>query len=424
MKKKSVQLLLISGTLLFIAACQKGLDTPLTPHEEISSASNRNTQKEKKKIYVSSLDELYAAVNNPGNAGTEVVIDPGNYVLNASYPNGGRLELQTNMSLRGQPGQVDAVLIDESALPNSSFFLAPGLGTGGIRMGRSANNLEWLTLKGGSLAVNPFSTIEIDLPSTETFIGISHVKVLANGNRIGIAIRNRLAEHSGRKIHAELNDNEITGAVTAVGFGVNILNFNGATNSSIYVTMNQNYIHGNRVGIIAGNAAAFSPMQNSTIKIESYADKLEGNGCGLDPSAGVCQNAPNSATHNMTTIEMHGTVIEDNNPSGMPQLTPVNGALPGGIYATCAYNALNNINGYNLASNNTMKLSFYGCHISNNNGTDINAFAAWCSPATVLAGSNNLLEIYLHGISADATVAATASSPAEPVGTNVLNIHR
>jgi hypothetical protein len=71
-----------------------------------------------------------------------------------------------------------------------------------------------------------------------------------------------------------------------------------------------------------------------------------------------------------------------------------------------------------------MKLSFYGCNISNNNGTDINAFAAWCPPATVLAGSNNLLEIYLHGISANTTIAATASNPAEPAGSNVVNVYR
>ena len=52
-------------------------------------------------------DELYAAVNDPGNEGSQVVIAPGTYVLSGNYPNGGRLELQAGMGLQGQPGQAD-----------------------------------------------------------------------------------------------------------------------------------------------------------------------------------------------------------------------------------------------------------------------------------------------------------------------------
>jgi hypothetical protein len=42
------------------------------------------------------------------------VLAPGTYILNASYPNAGRLELLENMELQGQPGQPEVVIIDAS----------------------------------------------------------------------------------------------------------------------------------------------------------------------------------------------------------------------------------------------------------------------------------------------------------------------
>ena len=102
------------NVMLLISSCQKGIDKPIYLSEESTSANNPNSQKGKKKVFVSNLDELYGAVNDPGNAGAEVILAAGTYALNASYPNGGRLELQTDMTLRGQPGNSEAVLIDQS----------------------------------------------------------------------------------------------------------------------------------------------------------------------------------------------------------------------------------------------------------------------------------------------------------------------
>ena len=161
------------NVMLLISSCQKGIDKPFASSEESASANNPNAQKGKKKVYVSNLDELYAAVNDPGNAGSEVVLAAGTYVLNASYPNGGRLELQTDMTLRGQPGNSDAVFIDQSSLPTASLVLAVGGRTGGIRMGKGTNSLEWLSLKGANVSANPFSVINTDLFSLETWINIS-----------------------------------------------------------------------------------------------------------------------------------------------------------------------------------------------------------------------------------------------------------
>jgi len=425
MKKSSLQLLLISGMLLFIISCKKTIDQPFAPPEEPSKVSNNSSSKENdKKVYVSSVDELYTAVNDPDNVSTDVILAPGTYLLTASYPNGGRLELQTDMTLRGQPGNSDAVFIDQSSLPTASLVLAVGGRTGGIRMGKGTNSLEWLSLKGANVSANPFSVINTDLLSTETWINISHVKVDVNGCVIGINLRNRLAEHSDRKIYATLEDNEVFGAVNFNGLGVAAQIANGASGSLINVTMRKNYIHGNKIGLLTFCSAQTATVINSRIEITSYADRIEGNGCGIDFTAAVNQTATTVANNNTGILKMFGSNISDNNPSGQPQLAPVNGAFPGAMTLTAGYNSVNNIGGINRASNNTMLVECIGCTISNNGPTDIYAYAAWCQPACVLAGSTNFAELYLNGVSANATVESAPSVPAEPAGTNVLNVYR
>ena len=412
------------NVMLLISSCQKGIDKPIALSEESTSANNPNAQKGKKKVFVSNLDELYAAVNDPGNSGSEVVLAAGTYVLNASYPNGGRLELQPDMILRGQAGNSDAVFIDASSLPSASFVLTVGGRTGAIRMGRGTNTLEALSLKGGDVSANPFSVINTDLFSLETYINISDVKVDVNGSVIGINLRNRLAEHTGRKIYANLENNEVLGAVNFNGLGIAAQIANGASGSSIKVNMRGNYIHGNKVGLLAFASAQTATVINSTIEIESTADRIEGNGCGIDLSSGVNQTATTVANYNTLTIKMHGSKISGNNPPGVPQLLPVNGAFPGAMNLIAGYNSVNNIAGFDRASNNILKAEFFGCDISNNGATDIYAYAAWCLPACVLAGSNNRSEVYLHGTSANAIIDAAASIPAEPAGTNVVNVYR
>lgn len=423
MKKNAIIIVTIVINLLLFNSCQKAIDNPSVQAEEISLANNINTQHTKKKVYVTSVDELYSAVNNPENTGTEVVLAPGSYLLNASYPNGGRLELQTDMTLRGQPGNSEAVLIDQSTLPAASYITSAA-STGGVRLGRGTNGLEWLSIKGGTLSVNAFAVIAVDLASAETSVKISHVKVYSNGTRIGIDLRNRLPDHTGRKIYADLAHNEITGFTSSLGFALAVFNVNNAIGAVIKLNMKENYIHGNKIGLITNNGAFNRTMENGVIEITSQADRLQNNGCAIDPTGGGNQSPTTFANNNTTTIKMFGSTIRNNNPPGVPELQPVNGALAGGVYAVGGFNSVNNITGYNRASNNKMKLEFYGCDISNNNGADIYAYGAWCFAAAVLAGTHNILDIYLHGISSNASVVVTQSEPAEPSGTNVVNVYR
>src|SRR5215467_4108232 len=64
-------------------------------------------------LNVSNVEELYAAVNNPANAGAIVVLASGTYTLTAKdlnnqpRPNGGKLVLQPGMALVGRNKYVD-----------------------------------------------------------------------------------------------------------------------------------------------------------------------------------------------------------------------------------------------------------------------------------------------------------------------------
>src|SRR5688572_24832226 len=129
-KRVAIVTVFLINTMLLITSCKKTIDKPFFPPDNKASANKSNAKEGDKKVYVSTLDELYAAVNNPDNAATEVILSPGIYVLNSSYPNAGRLELQTDMSLKGQSGDADAVFIDQSSLPAASLVLTVGGRTG------------------------------------------------------------------------------------------------------------------------------------------------------------------------------------------------------------------------------------------------------------------------------------------------------
>ena len=188
--------------------------------------------------------------------------------------------------------------------------------------------------------------------------------------------------------------------------------------------MEENYLHGNKVGVGAFNNAASVTVNNSRIELTSVADKIEGNGVGLYMGAGLSQAATALGNGNTTTVDVYGSFIRNNNPVPMPpELRPdVSAYTPCGIYLYGGFSSSNG--GNNKTSNNTLKLSFWGCDISNNNSPDINAYGAWCPPQALLAGTNNLVEIHLNGISANASVVSLPSVPIEPAGTNIVNIFR
>jgi len=74
---KDNRLIALIAFVFLLASCQK--ETGTTPQQEKSSArtiTNPGAEKQSKKIYVSNVEELYAAINDPANAGTTLVLAP------------------------------------------------------------------------------------------------------------------------------------------------------------------------------------------------------------------------------------------------------------------------------------------------------------------------------------------------------------
>ena len=410
--KKWILLTIISFFIL--SACQKQIDQPSNT-QEISSIANKGNHENR--IYVSDIGQLYAAVNDPENAGRLIVLAAGTYILNASYPNAGRLELLENMELQGQPGHPELVIIDASLLPGTSFVPPlnfPAARSGAIRMGRGFNSIEWLTVKGNSTA-QALSVIDTDL----IWSGLSRVRVahsVITGGRIGIDIRNVGAGSVSRTLEAEIVDNEVVENLVQFGQGIEIQNANGAIEATIRATLNGNYVHGNKIGMRTFvNNANNTNTNFGSITIQSTADRFEENGIGLYLSAGLNQGTTTNANGNLLHFEAHGTSIQNNQGTLPPDVTDPS---PGGIYAVGGFST----NG-GVASDNRLEINLWGCLISGNQGPDIKAYGA-LSTKLVPAGTNNVVEIKLHGVSQNATVVATPSSPIEPAGTNIVNIFR
>jgi hypothetical protein len=403
----------------FLAGCHKEIRFAQQLGEVSSIADD--TQKDSK-IYVSDVNQLYAAVNNPDNAGNRIVLSPGTYVLSSSFPNGGRLELQQDMSLQGQPGQPDSVVIDASPLPASSFLLPPtsfpgALRTGVIRIGNGTNAIEWLTVKAPPTA-NALSAIESDMVTTpQTQVRVAHC--IISGGQIAIDIRNRDEASNGRVIEAEIADNELFGNTFGFGQAIGIQNSRDVSGAVINAVLRNNYIHGNRMGIRAYNVVA----NQSTITIHSNDDRFEDNGLGLAIISGFNEYPIFTANNNILSFEAQGTTIMNN----MGEPAPPSGTaqpLPGGVLLTGGQVTVNSLPG--TVNNNTLDVNFYGCKFEGNLAPyDINVFGARSTyPSPNPAGINNVVNLKLMGISANATVMTTASTPAEPAGTDVVNVFR
>jgi len=409
-------LLIIS---FLFSACKKEV-AKTEVQQEILSVANNNVNK-KKKIDVSDVVQLYAAVNDPDNEGSEIVLAPGTYVLNSNHPNAGRIEFLHDMTIQGQAGHPELVIIDGSALPASSFSLPtlptfPGnRRTGVIRMGNGSNTIEWLTVIGHPTS-NAYSIIETDLNMTAiTNIQVAHC--IVTGGQIGINIRNRDTDANGRTIVAEIFNNELTNNLAGFGQGIGFFNARDATGGIIRANLRENYIHGNRIGLRAWNVVS----NQCSIEVKSNADRFEDNGAGL-ALLGAYNEYPNfTANDNYVNFEAYGSTILNN--SGIP--APPSGTaqvFPGGMMAIGAMVSVNSFPG--TTSNNKLDIKFWGCRFDGNLApNDINAFGARSTYSSANpAGTNNVVNIYLNGISTNATVNVIPSFPTEPAGTNVVNV--
>ena len=362
-------------------------------------------------LFVANVEQLYAAVNDPANAGTDILLAPGTYVLSATSggaarPNGGRIELQEDMSLYGVTGDRSAVVIDASALPTASFTVPFGR-TAPVRIGRGSNSIEWLTIIANSIAAAEIATELTGTPITD--IRVAHV--LAAGSSRGIDIRNVGATMIGRQINAEVIDNEFLAPAEVVGMteGVRVANFVGADHGVIVANLDGNRAHGFQIGLIIAN----NRSSNATIDVSSSGDRFFENALGALITGGLSQATSGFANSNITSFRAHGTQFVDNT-AEIPGIERGGMRLVGGL-STVKENG---------TSNNTLNVELWGSKTRDNEPLDFEAYGAWKASAPGIAGTNNHAIITLHGVSKQIDGVVMPSFPADAGGTNSVTVIR
>ena len=352
-------------------------------------------------VNVADIEQLYTAVNNPGNAGSQIVLAPGVYMLSATgpggtpRPNGGRLELQENMSLRGITYHRDLVVIDAMNLTAVS---------GSIVIGKGSNSIEWLTIRNNVNGSAGISTIIF--PGT-AFIRIAHI--ISTGNRRGIDIANSGAAAAGRRIEAEIVDNDLYNNLVGLGEGMRIVNFGGANGGSIVVRMSGNRSYGNKQGLLVVN----NRSNNANISVFSSGDRFYENGAGAIIFGALSSNST-PANGNTVTFESRGSDFVDNR--GAADFDRGGVVIGGG----------ENISIPNGTSNNRVSVNLINCRLANNQIGDLIAFGARSDPITIgLPGTNNIVHVLLHGVNEKSMVELfTNSIPVYPGGMNFVSVIR
>lgn len=337
-------------------------------------------------IQVGNVDELYSAVNNPANADATLNLAPGVYMLSATdpfgaaRPNGGRLELQENMSLMGVIGDRIAVVIDANNLPASSYTV-PGF-TGrvaGVRIGRGRNSIEWVTVRNARFGT---SNIDTTLRSPgNAFVTVAHIA--SSGSQRGVDLINHAQlGASGRTIEADVVDNDLfNNALGTIAQGMRAENVRTGPGTVINVRMTDNRSWGNLTGRFMGNNQA----TDSTVNVFSAGNRFFGNSVGSVIIAGYSSFATTQSNGNTVNFEAHGDHFTDNT---SPWLYFGGIIVVGGESASTAQNVVNN---------NTVNVALWGCRMEGNNTWDILGVGARFMPESVGSpGVNNHVTIEIH----------------------------
>lgn len=357
------------------------------------------------RVQVADVESLYDAVNNPGNAGKTIELAPGTYRLTKLNPlgvvrlNGGRLELQADMSMSGVNGHRDQVVIDSSDPVNGpSFPIPPNGNAGTIRMGRGRQTVEWLKVIGGEKSA---AGIQTDIVGGTPVLRVAHV--LCTGAVRGIDVRNLAAESAGRILTVDLDDNEVTGNVTSNGQGIRFVN-TAAAGASIVASLHGNRSHGNKAGFLAANQAS----TGASVTIDSHNDRFDDNFIGGLILAGVEGMGATVSNDNVVNLTMHAGSMARNR-GVLPEFS---GGLNvvGGSASTAG-----------STSRNAVQVSVVGLRFSDNRDTDVKAWGAKAPPAAP-AGTRNTVTVTLQGVSAQAVTDKVNSDPLEPAGTNRATI--
>jgi hypothetical protein len=299
-------------------------------------------------------------------------------------PNGGRIQLQPNMSLIGVEGDRDAVVINAFNLPTTSFpTSANGVATGpnaAVRMGLGHNSIEWLTVRDARNGQANIDTGLQPLDPADTYIRVAHVA--STGSTRGMNILNFGPQSSGQTIEAEIVDNYFFDNVFNQAEGIRMGNFSGAKGSTVNVQMSGNLSWGQKQGrLIVDNTAS-----NSTVNVISSGNRFYSNGAGTVIAAGLTQGV-GRADGNIITYTAYGDEFLEN--------TAETEFDHGGLVVLGSDNASPSGGGGN---DNTVNLHLSGCRMLGNNTSDLTAIGARMLPsADPSLNRNNHVTIEIEG---------------------------
>lgn len=359
-------------------------------------------------VFVSNVEELYSSVNDPANAGVQIALAPGLYMLTPTTPSGaprpnrGRLELQENMSLTGVIGERSAVVIDASMLPQSSYQGGGPPLTGAIRLGRGSNAVEWLTTQNATVGS---AAIEADL----VWPGAANIRIAniaSTGNIRGLDIRNFGPASSGETINVEIEDSDFFNNTLGLGEGVRVGNFAGANGATVNLKMSGNRSYGNDQGRLIVNNAA----NNCTINVTSNGNHFFSNGSGTNILGGLGGGQP--ANGNTINYTSHGDHYFDN--TGFSDFDLGGLVFVGGENIAVPYNA----------NNNTVVARLWGNRFWGNQVADLQLYGAKSLPASVgIPGIGNSVTVELIGKGAKPfSLLIIQSTPEEPTNSNTATL--
>jgi hypothetical protein len=395
-------------------------------------------------VNVSDVEGLYAAVNNPANAGAIVLLASGTYTLtakdanNQSRPNGGRLILQSGMALVGQNSYVDVdgdgvwdprddnhdgipdtdpvrglIFVDPASetIINAVHLSANFVGT--IRVGLD-NRVEKLTVRNtnGLLAA-------IDANLVPAIGGIrAEIRdcLLEDGQR---GIRLATPQRADLDSSAVLERNISRRNLGSFGFGIQILHLAPSPNSSWDVIVRNNLVYGNRVGLFVPGEGEQTNVQ---VHVLSMGNLYRENQLGLMVAAG--RDGGNGNNTHFSSIR--DGIFYNVGASAVA-------GLGGGVVAL---GGLNTSAGTTLSSNDALDFQFIGTRWAGNfqgqRRQDLQVYGALAVGG--LPGTNDTVRVLIRQGTSDQASGAFQfidSQPADPshtdtvtiIGSNVAFIH-
>ena len=360
-------------------------------------------------VHVTTVAELYAAVNNPANTGVQVELASGTYVLDPTQPNGGRLFLQDGMDLVGQNSYVDLdgdgvwdprnpstpeVFADPATetIIDGSTIVPPSIigGVDAIILVGHDNQVERLTVRNYA----GLGLIAATLAPTKGGLQAAVVDCIIEKSHRGVSLGNLGATVSGLNSRFTLERNIVR--QHSVG-GAFILNFALAMDARVDALVRHNRFYNNPAGLVVVSGAA---ADNGAAEVVSQGNIAEQNQVGLFLAGGqdaLRLGLPQGGNNGQLRFTSDGDAIWNNVGSG-------------GVFAAGGYRSTS---AAGTSSNNDVQLQFLGTRFVKGEGPG-NQFVTGTPPSSTRRdlwiaggegvmppGSGNTVEILVRQATSD-----------------------